>query len=146
MKSKKLLITRPEQWIVSLDRCKSSETIWAVMMNVEHPNPTIIRDPRDFGRCYGLLCAFPEWRVRLKEVSKKYKEWRGIVKNWSKLEKLLLKHGTDKIDSLSHPELYHLIAKLTNMKLYGVPKKKGSNKVEYKKASPKTRSILRSLF
>jgi hypothetical protein len=84
--------TTPEQWIRGPDTGLSSKTIWAVMMgNVDvlgSSGPREPVDPSDFGRCYRLLKAFPEWRPRLGEVAAKYPRWAELVEAWDELSKL----------------------------------------------------------
>lgn len=76
------LFGRACQWVVGRDTGLSSMTIWAVMMGVECPRPTIPHDLDDFGRCYRLLEALPEWHPRLAEMAAKYPEWTPIIDAW----------------------------------------------------------------
>ena len=82
----------PEEWLRGPDTGTSSKTICGVMIgnryvhgNVFHEPPL---DPDDFGRCYRLLRAFPEWRARLPEVAAAYPEWAGLVDAWDELTAL----------------------------------------------------------
>ena len=105
----------PEQWIISGDTGVSSKTIWAVMMNAIPDKPghfdfDVPHDPADFGRCYRLLEAFPEWKNKLHKVSEKFINWKPLIENWEKLTALFEK------ESLNNrcPELYALMQKLND--------------------------------
>ena len=90
-------LMRPEEWIIYGDTGTSSKTIWAVMMSVvttENAEPfkwgefDVPRDPSDFNRCLCLLEAVPEWRGRLHEVAEIFPEWRPMVSQWDRMERL----------------------------------------------------------
>jgi hypothetical protein len=76
------------QWRAGRDTGTSSETIWAVMLGVTPTYPDVPYDPDDFGRCYRLLEAVPEWRDRLHLVADAYPKsaWPKLVDAWSELE------------------------------------------------------------
>lgn len=83
----------PEQWIVGDDTGVSSKTIWAVMMGaVSGQEPwyafDVPHDPDDFGRCYRLLKAIPEWRPRLHEVAERFPKWAPLIAAWDELTAL----------------------------------------------------------
>lgn len=86
----------PAEWLMGSDVGISSQSIWTVMVcgvpastrcdflsgyNVPH-------DPDDFGRCYRLLKAFPEWRKRLSEVAVALPKWKPMVDHWDEMERL----------------------------------------------------------
>lgn len=96
-------------WIASDDTGISSKTIWAVMMNAEIDYAHVPWDPADFGRCYRLLEAVPEWKPRLGEVAKKYPAWTGLVENWPELEALYL----EELPTGKAPKLYQRMKQLT---------------------------------
>jgi hypothetical protein len=75
-------------WILSDDTGCSSKTIWAVMMGSDYPKNDIPCGPSDFGRCYKLLLAFPEWNDRLHEVAEKHPKWRPLIDKWNELSRL----------------------------------------------------------
>lgn len=83
---------RALQWITSRDTGISSETIWSVMMGCPKARgimgADVPHDPADFGRCYRLLKAIPEWRERLAEVAQQYSEWTPLVREWPHLTKM----------------------------------------------------------
>ena len=86
------------QWIVGRDTGISSKTIWSVMMGAvpENPHPfhfDVPHDPDDFGRCYRLLQAVPEWRGRLPEVAARFPEWGPLVDAWGELEEMYVEVG-----------------------------------------------------
>ncbi|MFA5377085.1 MAG: hypothetical protein WC455_15145 [Dehalococcoidia bacterium] len=99
-----------EQWIVSNDTGSSSITIWAVMMGVTPPDPSIPYDPSDFGRCHRLFTTIPEWRGRLHEVAEAYPEWRSLVENWDKMTAIYLRD----LPSGRSSELYTFMQELRN--------------------------------
>jgi len=76
------------QWFRSGDTGTSSETIFDTMTGVPVKRHGIPWDPSDFGRCYRLLTAFPEWKERMGEVSARFPEWKPFVDNWAKMEEL----------------------------------------------------------
>jgi hypothetical protein len=88
----------PEQWIVEGEVGTSSKTIWAVMMGVvkgrrqcdwHYDTP---KDPDDFKRCWNLIVAIPEWRARLHEVAQVFPKWQPFIREWDKLEAMLVEH------------------------------------------------------
>lgn len=83
--------TKELEWLFGDDTGTSSETIWKVMCGVDIGQERIYTypfDPADFGRCYRLLKLFPEWRLRLHEVSERYPPWKPLIDNWGELEQL----------------------------------------------------------
>jgi hypothetical protein len=75
-------------WLLGSDTGVSSKMILSVMVGVEitsHFGADVPQDPADFGRCYRLLFALPEWRVRLSEVAEKYPAWGPLVREWDAL-------------------------------------------------------------
>lgn len=45
-------------------------------------------DPDDFGRCYKLLQAVPQWKTQLHEMSAVSPVWARLVDNWDKLTEM----------------------------------------------------------
>lgn len=80
--------TRPEDWLHGHDTGTSSLTIYTVMTGQRVERTSYPLDPDDFGRCYRLLKLFPEWRLRLAEVAARFKEWRPLVREWTRLTAL----------------------------------------------------------
>lgn len=74
----------PFDWIQSWDTGASSETIWHFMMHGAALRPSVPHDSDDFGRCYRLLAAFPEWRARMPEM-RDVPGWAKFVDNWNAL-------------------------------------------------------------
>jgi len=82
--------TRAFWWFQNGERGMSSEAIWYCCMNkisgrIDHPY-----DPADFGRCYKLFKAVPEWRQGhyVKLISHMSPEWTNLMKNWNKLTEM----------------------------------------------------------
>ena len=82
------------EWIIGNDTGTSSKSIWAVMMGVLK-EPTrcggkynVPHDNSDFGRCYRLIKAIPEWRARLEEVALIFPAWAPIIREWDRLQRL----------------------------------------------------------
>lgn len=99
---------KPEQWIIEGEVGTSSKTIWAVMMGVakgkqecdgHYDTPS---DPDDFRRCWKLIQAIPEWRPRLPEVATVFPKWIPFIREWDKLEDML-------IEWLANIEQYHAL-------------------------------------
>lgn len=82
------------KWFVSGDTGVSSEAIAAQMTGNttgrtfgDYPS-----DNGDFGRCYRLLKAVPEFRGRIGEMAARSEQWAALVECWDELERL---HETD---------------------------------------------------
>jgi len=79
------------KWITGGDTGTSSETIWSVMVGqAPHSGGDRPSDPSDFGRCYRLLLAVPEWRGRLGAVVDALPEWGPLVAIWDELEAMFI--------------------------------------------------------
>ena len=103
-------------WLLSQDTGVSSRTIWAVMMGVETtPQRCITKydipyDPSDFGRCFRLLCLFPEWRKNLHRVAEVFPKWGPIVDHWDEMERLWIEESRSALREA--PKLYALMLRL----------------------------------
>lgn len=106
---------RELEWIYGVDTGTSSLAIFSVLSSHGHlaqlkrdqlGDPP--RDPSDFGRCHRLLEHIPEWRPRLAEVAERFPIWRGLVENWSELERIYLRD----FESGRSDELYQRMQKL----------------------------------
>lgn len=105
----------PDEWLDSWDTGISSKSIFWVMTG-RNPgfgygdtgSPDVPHDPTDFGRCHRLLKAFPEWRGRLGEVSKRFTSWETLVSRWDDLEALY----EEEFPTGSAPKLYALMQSL----------------------------------
>ena len=74
-----------------------------VPTDCKHGALDIPYDSDDFGRCYRLLKAVPEWRGRLSEVAAVLPKWAPLVERWDELEDLYetsLKQCTDRLCEL----------------------------------------------
>lgn len=80
----------PTKWLLGNDTGTSSKTILSVMQGLEFKYHDVPYDAGDFGRCHRLLEIFPEWKSKLNEVSKKYKEWGPLVAAWDELTAMYL--------------------------------------------------------
>jgi hypothetical protein len=85
----------PQEWLLSGDTGVSSLTIFHVMTGtITTPTRSSLRgidaprDSDDFGRCYRLLKAFPEWRERLPEIAAMVPKWTPLVERWDELESM----------------------------------------------------------
>ena len=76
----------------SLDIVKFMQTTKGCHLNHYFNHPY---DSGDFGRCFGLLKAVPEFRMRLDEMSVVSSEWSNLVRNWKELEQLHLADPKD---------------------------------------------------
>jgi hypothetical protein len=87
------------EWLLGPDTGFSSLTIFYVLTSEHtiaasarlglHGRGSYPHDPDDFGRCYRLLKAIPEWRARLGEVADVYDVvWPELVDAWDELEAL----------------------------------------------------------
>jgi len=83
-------------WFVTGNTGVSSEAIVAQMMGIktgrtwgDHPH-----DSGDFGRCYKLLEAVPEFKARISEMAARSNEWAALVEHWDELTELYAADGT----------------------------------------------------
>lgn len=58
---------------------------------------TAPRDAGDFSRCHKLLERYPEWRLRLNEMTALGRDWAALVPVWNKLEEMLLSGKTEQL-------------------------------------------------
>ena len=76
-------------WLKGDDTGTSSRTICGVFAGIDALDgrkPSTPMAPSDFGRCFRLLAAFPEWRARLPEVAARHPNWTPFVAAWPDLE------------------------------------------------------------
>lgn len=67
-------------------------------------------DPSDFGRCYRLLKAFPDWRARISEVGALYPRWVPFSREWERMT-VLFEKEVQRSDGMA-PELYEVMKSL----------------------------------
>jgi len=79
-------------WLLSDDTGTSSKTLCSCLYLIptKPDERNYPRDPADFGRCKRFLetLAPEERKTALLSVSGVSKEWKGLVDNWDRLEKL----------------------------------------------------------
>lgn len=84
----------PHEWLFSGDTGLSSECIWRTMMGIPEPDGRrrgrYPLGPSDFGRCWRLLTAFPEWRGRLSEMAQHGSAWAALVERWDAISDLYI--------------------------------------------------------
>jgi len=117
----------PLDWILGDDTGTSSRTIWGVMMGAKNSDPSVPYDPADFGRCYRLLEAFPEWRERLPEVAKAFPAWRGLVGAWDEMT-ALFEEEAQREDGRG-PKLWELMKSLREGVHGGTARQRGAGPV-----------------
>lgn len=98
-------------WLANGEHGLSSKTIYSVITGQNimgtrygYAHPC---DPDDFRRCYLLLKAVPEWRIKLDRMRSISPVWNSLVDNWDKLTEMLevaMKSKTGKA-----PEMYDLM-------------------------------------
>ncbi len=88
-------------WTKHGEHGTSSQTMWCVLAERklfdEHYKEVILSpsqfthpsDPDDFRRCYLLLKAVPEWRLKLDKLKTLSQIWFKLVENWDKLTEML---------------------------------------------------------
>ena len=78
-------------WVAGRDTGTSSKTMWAALTGaVKGPARLdfyrdIPHDGDDFGRCYRLIQAVPEWASRLDEIVAAFPAWGPIIREWDRL-------------------------------------------------------------
>ncbi len=77
-------------WIGSNKTGESSITIWSVIMDIDHYNPSVPYDVYDFQRCFNLLklCDETTKKITLKKLVDRYKMWSPYVQHWDELSNL----------------------------------------------------------
>lgn len=80
--------TTPDEWLRSWDTGLSSKTIFSVFAPGHGAGGAgdLPHDSDDFGRCYRLLRAFPDWRQDLHRVSERFPAWVQLVMRWAEIE------------------------------------------------------------
>lgn len=89
-----MMDARLARWFASGDTGISSETIalWmAAGEKLDKWGDGTPSDGADFGRCYRLLRAIPEWRPRISEMAARGGKWPHLVKHWDEVEALYLR-------------------------------------------------------
>jgi hypothetical protein len=99
---------RAKWWADHGERGMSSEAIYNMLAekkisnNITHPS-----DPDDFRRCYLLLKAVPEWRIKMDAMREVSPVWNNLVDNWDKLTEMLETALNTK--EKKAPEMYELM-------------------------------------
>ncbi len=77
-------------WITGNGVGLSSQTLWAVIMGLEMPTPSVPRDVYDFARCYNLLklCDEETRQKTIHDAAEQYQIWKSLELNWNKLTDL----------------------------------------------------------
>ncbi|MBP9794118.1 MAG: hypothetical protein KBC56_08980 [Flavobacterium sp.] len=77
-------------WLANGERGISANTIFQTISGVQalKGNPSHPHDPDDFGRCYKLLQAIPEWRSQMNKLRRLSIAWDNLVENWDKLTEM----------------------------------------------------------
>ena len=83
------------EWFVTGDTGIFSEAMVDRFMGIDtkrnygdHPH-----DSSDFGRCYRLLEAVPEFKNRISEMATRSNEWAALVYHWDELTELYVNDG-----------------------------------------------------
>jgi len=95
------------KWFLSGNTGVSSEAIVAQLMNVKTERAgygDYPHDSDDFGRCYKLLEAVPEFKLRINEMATRSNEWAALVEYWTVLTTLYEDDG----------DVYELIREILN--------------------------------
>lgn len=73
-------------------------------------------DPGDFGRCYKLLIAFPEWKIRILEISALSKQWKNLAENWDRLTEMYEQNIRENWKNSKQIGMYEFMGTLTRIK------------------------------
>lgn len=104
------------RWITSNDTGTSSETIWSVMAGAPKKGGSRPSDPSDFGRCYRLFWAVPEWRERIGEMVAAYPDWGPLVAIWDELEAMFIDvAGVSGADGWNRPAAERLYKRMKSI-------------------------------
>ncbi len=88
----------------------SSKTILAYCTETEIYHNDRPYDMSDVGRCVYLLSLFPEWKEKIKYISKRFPEWGTIGKHWEEIEKAYTGKAYTEKDNAKIKELLDLYA------------------------------------
>lgn len=77
-------------WITSNGVGLSFKTLWAVIMGLDIPTPSVPVDVYDFARCYCLLklCDEETRRKTIHDAAEQYSVWKPLELEWKKLTEL----------------------------------------------------------
>ncbi len=91
-------------WIGSNETGESSITIWAVIIDIDHYEPSVPYDVYDFQRCYNLfkLCDETTKKITLKKLADRYKIWSPYVQHWDELSNFYKDGNMKKFNELLH--------------------------------------------
>jgi hypothetical protein len=84
------------KWFVTESTGVSSKAIVAQLMDIDRRRRTWGDHPHDsddFGRCYRLLEAVPEFKPRISEIAVRSSEWSALVEYWDELTTLYAEDG-----------------------------------------------------
>lgn len=107
------MANRVIEWMMSRDTGISSKSIVAVMTGAnldKCPDLDAPHDPADLGRCLRLLEQFPEWKLRMGEMSKAGRRWEIAVACWHEISASMeAEVGIDWSKGRSAPITYELM-------------------------------------
>jgi len=77
--------------------------------------PHYPHDPDDFGRCYKLLEAIPEWKEELPDLATLSEPWSKLVENWDTLTEMYEQNVAEDWKNVDEVGMYELMQKLTTV-------------------------------
>lgn len=87
-------VENAEWWAINGEQGMSSKTMFNKLASsigvrkLKNDYPCTPSDPDDFKRCYKLLQAVPQWKLRLNELKTLSPVWANLVDNWDKLTEM----------------------------------------------------------
>jgi len=91
-------IQNADWWAINGAHGTSSKTMFnhfstnLPVRGLKNDRPSHPYDPDDFSRCYKLLQAVPQWKLRLEELKTISPVWVKLVDNWDKLTEMYEKN------------------------------------------------------
>ena len=92
---------RMEFWLTKGERGTSSEVMFQRLSGKDIGQASVNTHPSDsmdFGRCYMLLEAIPEWKAELHKLKEISNMWNGLVCNWDVLSAMYVEQIDKKQD------------------------------------------------
>jgi hypothetical protein len=108
------VLQKANWWITNGETGLSSKTMWSFFLNLNIPVINHPHDPDDFGRCYKLLEAVPEWKERIPELSKLSEPWKNLSENWDKLTQMYEQNQSEDWQNYEKIGMYEFMKTLIN--------------------------------
>ncbi len=112
----KTIEERAKWWIEKGEVGLSSKTIYAACMGIKGVQLNYPHDPSDFGRCYKLFKAIPEWRqIRYKNIiANLHPKWSILMDNWDMLTEMYEQNVRESWENHENIGMFEFMQNLLN--------------------------------